>query len=109
MRARLEKIRSVLSAKGREYSSDTDMLHNFKVAARIDNSSPEAALWGMAKKHLVSIMDLISACERGETPSAGMVDEKLGDMINYLILLESLMIERMEGAKNANLRSGPTD
>jgi hypothetical protein len=90
---RLAKIEAILGAKGKEYSSENDRLHNFKTAARIDNETPEESLWGMAKKHLVSIMDIISALPY--CPSIALMDEKIGDMINYLILLEALLIERI--------------
>lgn len=82
---RIEKIRAVLASKELEYSSGRDRLHNFKVAARIDEETPKEACWGMAKKHLVSVIDMI----KGDTLcTQDMVDEKVGDLINYLILLE---------------------
>ena len=98
---RLNRIKEVLISKGQEYSSKTDRLHNFKVAARIGKKeeTPEQALLGMLKKHLVSIMDLVEETKislEGITyrPNLNVWDEKLGDAINYLILLEALVIER---------------
>lgn len=93
---RIAKTNTTLALKGGEYAPGNDRLHNFKVAARIDDQQPEQALWGMAKKHLVSIMDLIDLCGRNLTPSRALVNEKFGDMINYLILLEAMMIERID-------------
>ena len=84
---RLAKIKDILQSKGTGYSFNNDRLHNFKVAARITGESSPQALWGMALKHLVSMEDLIKG--RLEN-TRGNVDEKLGDMINYLILLEAL-------------------
>jgi len=86
---RIDQIRKVLVNKAAEYASDTDRLHNFKVAARIDvvPVTPEQALLGMWRKHLVSILDMIAS---KTTPSAALRDEKIGDSINYLILLEAL-------------------
>ena len=87
---RLELIRSVLGKKADEYALDGDRLYNFKVAARMGNTTPEKALWGMLMKHLVCVMDLVDG-KVDKTP--GRVDEKLGDLINYIILLEALMKE----------------
>jgi hypothetical protein len=94
--SRLEKINAVLPAKGKEYASDTDRLHNFKVAARMSEpqTTPEMALWGMLTKHLVSVLDIVVATKSGAAPPDHLRDEKLGDAINYLILLEALLIER---------------
>ena len=101
--ARVEGIKNVLVEKAKEYSSKEDRLHNFKVAARLEssNQTPEQALWGMAKKHLVSIIDIISKTPSGEFPSDELRDEKIGDSINYLILLEALLIERKETTEPA--------
>ena len=94
---RVEKIKSILISKAKEYASDTDRLHNFKVAARVDNESPEKALWGMAKKHLVCIMDMVSDTNgiHKMNITREYIDEKIGDMANYMILLEALLKERV--------------
>jgi hypothetical protein len=87
---RLKQIKSVLGEKAGEYAQRGDRLHNFKVAARANQMSPEQALWGMATKHLVSVMDLVNGdlCAK-----PAVVNEKIGDMINYLILLEAIFKE----------------
>lgn len=92
---RVAKIKATLMAKAAEYSSNDDRLHNFKVAARLESKpqTPEQALWGMMKKHLTSIIDIIDATGLGKYPTAAMRDEKFGDAINYLILCEGLLIE----------------
>lgn len=87
LNARLKKITETLGQKALQYESKADRLHNFKVAAQLSNSTPEKALWGMAMKHLVSITDLISGQLENNRKN---IDEKIGDMINYLILLEAL-------------------
>lgn len=88
---RLKECRETLFAKGKEYSSDTDRLHNFKIAARIAGITPEKALFGMYLKHLVSVMDLINF-PGDATPE--LIKEKIGDSINYHLLLEALLVER---------------
>ncbi|MCP4127754.1 MAG: hypothetical protein GY753_11905 [Gammaproteobacteria bacterium] len=86
----MDSIKKVLGTKAGEYAHGGDRLHNFKVAAAVNDVPPEQALWGMATKHLVSVMDLVAGrlVARPE-----MVDEKIGDMINYLILLEAILKE----------------
>jgi len=95
--ARIAHCRSTLIAKGEEYSRDGDRLHNFKTAAAIDNETPEQALWGMCKKHVVSVRDMIKDVERGIVPSQKMLNEKITDWINYGLLLEGLFGERQAG------------
>jgi hypothetical protein len=96
VRNRTNKILKILESKGAEYSgSGEDRLHNFKVAARIDDESPEKALWGMIKKHLVSVIDIINDLDMGILAPKERIDEKIGDTINYLILLEGLLCERL--------------
>ena len=85
---RCNKIKNILISKAAEYAFNNDRLHNFKVAGQLADTSPEQALWGMAMKHLVSVTDLINGNLEN---SRKIVDEKLGDMINYLILLEAVL------------------
>jgi len=94
--ARQLKTCSVLLAKDKEYSSDTDRLHNFVVAGRYDGEGPGRALWGMWKKHIVSIQDCINRMEADPSfvPSKEWCDDKLGDNINYTHLLEGVIEDR---------------
>ena len=85
---RIRITKTILSKKGDEYATE-DRLHNFKVAARINHCTQAQALWGMATKHLVSIIDIID----GREFSDEIIDEKITDMINYLILLEAVLKE----------------
>lgn len=87
---RLKAIKNTLGSKAQEYAFKDDRLHNFKVAARVSQVTIPAALWGMALKHLVSVMDLV---EGQLTATPETVNEKIGDMINYLILLEAVFKE----------------
>lgn len=84
---RITSIKETLELKGKEYAFNSDRLHNFKSAGRIKGEPPEKALWGMAMKHIVSVEDLINGDLENNRHN---VDEKIGDLINYLILLEAL-------------------
>ena len=90
---RIEKCKSVLCSKAEEYATD-DRLHNFKVAGELQKCTPVKALGGMMAKHTVSVYDLIEDYEQGKEISPKMWAEKIGDSINYLLLLTALLVER---------------
>lgn len=92
---RINLIKQVLSSKSAEYSKVGDKHYNFKRAAEIIRKTPETALWGMFLKHYVSIQDIVESIEEtGDAPKEELIQEKIGDAINYLILLETLIKER---------------
>lgn len=94
---RIHYIRGVLSTKAKEYATDTNRFHNFDAAARILNCTPERALQGIAVKHAVSVLDLIEwADSNTDLLTEAIVNEKIGNTINYLILLEGLLLRRIE-------------
>lgn len=88
----IAQCRTTLVRKADEYATE-DRLHNFKVAAQLQGITPEQALLGMWTKHVVSIADMI---QDGRVYPAAQWDEKIGDAINYLILLKGLVVERLE-------------
>ena len=90
---RIREIRLVLVRKAREYAGADDRLHNFKAAARMFGGTQESALIGMFAKHMVSVLDIVAKVGNAESVSESMVNEKIGDSINYLILLEACLIE----------------
>jgi hypothetical protein len=98
LEARITNMRRVLAAKADEYAFGGDRLHNFKAAARIQEIAPEEALLGMLAKHLVSVLDMVAAAAHEIYPDTSMIDEKIGDCINYLVLLEALLREHVEAA-----------
>ena len=79
-----------LMNKAKEYATDGDRLHNFKVASEIQGISPTAALAGMMAKHTVSVYDMIKT---GEVYPMALWEEKIKDSINYLFLLWALLHE----------------
>ena len=86
---RLKRISEILNSKAKEYAIE-DRLYNFKRAAEMQRTTPAKALIGMFMKHMVSVMDLAE----GSIPdTSDMINEKIGDAINYLILLEALLKE----------------
>lgn len=102
---RIVKTRAVLESKNKEYASDTDKLHNFKRAGTMKQETPEKALVGMWAKHIISLLDIVDRIDKDEEEeltkvclgkglTKHMLEEKIGDAINYLILLEALIKER---------------
>lgn len=89
---RIETCKSVLCSKAEEYATD-DRLHNFKVAGELQKCTAVKALGGMMAKHTVSVYDLIDDYEQGKAISQEMWAEKIGDSINYLLLLTALLEE----------------
>jgi hypothetical protein len=92
---RLDLIREVLITKGKEYRRNNDPLHNFNVASRVNNTTREKALWGFALKHYVSFLDMLDDIEKNKLPKKEYVEEKIGDLINYLVLCEASIKDRM--------------
>ena len=88
-------IKRTLVEKGKEYRRNNDPLHNFRVAAKVQNTTEEKALWGFAAKHYVSFLDILNDIEQGRLPEQEVVDEKIGDLINYLILCEASIKEKI--------------
>lgn len=103
---RLTLTQRVLGTKAAEYATDRDRLHNFNTAAKdfsVTGETPAQCLWGMARKHVVSIQDMIEQSARGKVFDIAVLDEKIGDAINYLILLEGILQEeRVANVKKAD-------
>ena len=85
----VERSRSVLISKAKEYATE-DRLHNFKVAAALEGKTPEQALAGMMAKHTVSVYDM---AESGQPYPIELWQEKITDHINYLFLLNAIVRE----------------
>lgn len=98
----IDNIKQVLESKSQEYSSKEDKLHNFVAAAKFMRcKSKEYALLGMLNKHLVSVIDMIVKYEQeGILPSAKLVNEKIGDSINYFVLLKACFMEDIYNKEN---------
>ena len=92
---RIDLVRQTLLTKHKEYAKDDNVFRNFDEAAgglSLHSTSAEV-LWSYMTKHLVSIKDIVS----DNTPVTNeVVSEKIGDVINYLILLEAMLNERGE-------------
>jgi len=92
---RCAEIKRILCKKSKEYATKTDRLHNFNRAASMLWTSREKALMGMLSKHLVSVFDIVDNMDK-KHPSVEVIEEKIGDIINYFILLEAMLKEIVE-------------
>ena len=88
---RIKQINRVLNSKADEYATNDSAFYNFERAGQINSDSPKKALWGMATKHLVSVIDMV---ESEQDFPDDYIDEKIGDLINYLILLEGILKDK---------------
>lgn len=98
-----DKIVSVLGTKADEYAFAGDRLSNFKRAAQIMNSTPEKALLSFVTKHITSIFDMVDSLPGKDFPME-LWGEKIIDIINYMILLRALCVERIEKQINKQVR-----
>ena len=89
-------INLMFGPKDVEYTRNNDKFHAFKSASNFDKEAPERSLWGMWKKQIVSIRDIINDIDAGKPlPPYTVIAEKLSDNINYTLLLEGLILERL--------------
>lgn len=91
---RIEQVKSTLIHKRKEYATDEDILYNFRCGAKfIKDGTPEKALWSYATKHLSAIIGVVYGDIQ---PTKEIIDEKVGDMITYLFLLEATLMEKIK-------------
>jgi len=85
-----KRCKEVLINKASEYATE-DRLHNFKVAAALEGTTPVNALGGMLAKHTVSLFDMCRGTAENKQYPLAMWEEKITDHLNYLYLLRALI------------------
>ena len=90
LNTQIQQTVDTLAGKAKEYASDNDRLLNFKRSAHLNHTTQAKAVTGMMSKHTVSVYDMV---DDGFAYTAAAWDEKIGDHINYLILLKAVLIE----------------
>ena len=94
LESRFDKTRETYSTKMTEYANIMDVLKSFREGVGFSfHDTPEGVAWEYACKHFESIKSIISKLP-GEVPTDELLEEKIGDAINYLIILEGLIKER---------------
>ena len=103
-----QRAEEILIVKAKEYAKEGDRFYNFKRALEItrqleghSTSTVQCAL-GMAMKHVVScedcILSLVPELKTGRKPEEqqkiiALLNEKFGDLVNYIVLLEGILLE----------------
>jgi hypothetical protein len=88
-------IKTTLTAKADEYARG-DRLSNFKKIAAFRNVTPEEACMALVVKHIVALDDFVADLDTGLVQQYPRWREKIGDIQNYMVLLDALVIERMQ-------------
>ena len=94
----LDNCENTLIIKGKEYRRNNNPLHNFDVGVQqsTTNETREEVIFGMARKHWISIQDIRSDVKNNKLPTKQQLDEKYGDFINYLLIEKASIIDKIE-------------
>ena len=75
---------NTLKSKNAKYSSNLDVLHNFRAGADVFGGTAAEACWGYLTKHLVALRDKV---KRNDFSDREDFLEKCQDTINYIRFL----------------------
>ena len=90
---RLDKVKATLIAKADEYARG-DRLSNFKKIAGLMGCTPEKVLMLLVSKHIVALTDFVNDLDLNHAQAMTRWDEKIGDIMCYMTLMDALVIER---------------
>ena len=98
---RVQLIKDVLQSKNEEYAGQENVFKAFTESLPLSfHDTKQAVAWEFMVKHLQSIKMIIEARSKsGKIPDEKVLEEKIGDAINYLILIEGMFKEDMEPRK----------
>ena len=89
-----DRTENILLKKRNEYAHKEDVFKSFKNGTGFSlHTEPEQVAWSYLAKHLESIQSIIRKLPN-ERPSEELINEKFGDAINYLIIIEGLLREK---------------
>lgn len=86
----LEYCKNLLFKKNEEYVTTDDVFENFRTGANMLGTDVKNTLLGYLTKHLVSIVSMIKDDKQYDIDKW---NEKIGDSINYLLLLKGMVVE----------------
>ena len=92
---RVQLIKEILDQKNSEYADKEDVFKAFTESLPLSfHDTKQAVAWEFMVKHLQSIKMIIEArAKTGKIPDEKVLEEKIGDAINYLILIEGMFKE----------------
>lgn len=82
--------------KEKEYASDEDRLFNFKQPTSLFGINPAEVCLYYDSKHIASMVKIAQDANKGQLPSIELLQEKVGDYLNYGLLFYSVMLEMIE-------------
>jgi hypothetical protein len=105
VKTRFELSEKVLIKKGSEYANEQNVFVNFERGVGLSfHNSPEKVAWEYCVKHLESIRSMLDHIETDGVngfPNEELVREKFGDAINYMIIIEAMIMQRIENFNNS--------
>lgn len=98
---RVQLIQEVLEHKNSEYADKEDVFKAFTESLPLSfHDTKQAVAWEFMVKHLQSIKMIIEAkAKSGKLPDEKLLEEKIGDAVNYLILIEGMFKEDLQPQK----------
>lgn len=81
---------NVLTQGSKEYAGDEDKLANFKDCAELIGISPEKVAFVYLYKHIAGVAKYV----RNQEPQRDSIEGRVTDAINYLALLNAILLER---------------
>lgn len=100
---RLDQTKNLLTIKGKEYIRNNDPLHNFNVGESITGKSKAEVLDGFMLKHYISYRDLLNDVNNKKEISKSQMKEKIGDLIVYLCIQETIFEEYIDELKASKI------
>ena len=82
----IERLKTLLLIKGKEYRRNNDPYHNFNEGAKLMNVRPMTVLNFFRLKHVISIADLQKDFEQGKEVSEAQINEKYDDILVYTLI-----------------------
>ena len=82
----IERLKTLLLIKGKEYRRNNDPYHNFNEGAKLMNVRPMAVLNFFRLKHVISIDDLQKDFEDKKHVSVHQINEKYDDILVYTLI-----------------------
>lgn len=92
----IDRCWNLLFFKSKEYASDEDRLFNFKQPTTMMNTNQAKVCLWYDMKHIASLAKMAEDVDKGIIPTKELLDEKVGDYINYGLLFYSNMLEIIE-------------
>ena len=82
----IERLKTLLLIKGKEYRRNSDPYHNFNEGAKLLSVRPMMVLNFFRLKHVISIADLQKDFEDKKHVSAHQINEKFDDILVYTLI-----------------------